>query len=117
MPKENREYDVIIVGARCAGSPLGMLHARAGHRVLTVDCATFPSDTLSTHLLHPVAVASLARWGLLERVAATGCPAIHTYKFDFGFFTLSGKPGTDESPVGYCPRRIVLDQILVEAAR
>ena len=44
-------YDLIVVGARCAGSPLAMLLARKGYRVLLVDKATFPSDTLSTHTL------------------------------------------------------------------
>ncbi len=42
------EYDAIVVGARCAGSPTAMLLARKGYRVLLVDRATFPSDTLST---------------------------------------------------------------------
>ena len=46
-------YDAIVVGARCAGSPTAMLLARKGYRVLVVDRATFPSDTLSTHILHP----------------------------------------------------------------
>jgi flavin-dependent dehydrogenase len=44
-------YDAIIVGARCAGSPAAMLLARAGFKVLLVDRATFPSDTISTHIL------------------------------------------------------------------
>ena len=111
-----RSYDVIIVGARCAGSPTSMLLARKGYRVLIVDRATFPSDTVSTHVVHPLGVAALARWGLLDRLAATGCPPIHTYTFDFGPFTLSGAPGTPESPVAYCPRRTVLDKLLVDAA-
>jgi 2-polyprenyl-6-methoxyphenol hydroxylase-like FAD-dependent oxidoreductase len=110
------QYDVIVVGARCAGSPTAMLLARHGHRVLVVDRATFPSDTISTHLIHPPGVAALQRWGLLDRVVATGCPPIGTYAFDFGPFTLSGSPGTPDSPVAYSPRRTVLDQILVEAA-
>ena len=111
-------YDAIIVGARCAGSPLGMLLARKGYRVLIVDKATFPSDTLSTHLLQPLAVAALERWGLLERLVKTGCPPIDTVAFDFGPFAVTGAPGTsDNSPVTYCPRRIVLDQLLVDAAR
>ena len=46
-------YDAIIVGARCAGSPTAMLLARKGYRVLVVDRATFPSDTVSTHVVHP----------------------------------------------------------------
>jgi flavin-dependent dehydrogenase len=36
-------YDALIVGARCAGSPLAMLLARQGARVLLLDRATFPS--------------------------------------------------------------------------
>jgi 2-polyprenyl-6-methoxyphenol hydroxylase-like FAD-dependent oxidoreductase len=112
---DNR-YDAIVVGARCAGSPTAMLLARGGYRVLVVDRATFPSDTVSTHLLHPPGVAALRRWGLLDRLTATGCPPIDTYSFDFGPFTISGAPGTDEAPVAYGPRRTVLDKLLVDAA-
>ena len=110
-------YDAIVVGARCAGSPTAMLLARKGYKVLLVDRATFPSDTISTHLIHPPGVRALQRWGLLERVQATGCPVIHTYDVDFGPFTISGPPGTADSPVSYGPRRTVLDQLLVDAAR
>ena len=88
-------YDAIIVGARCAGSPTAMLLARKGYRVLVVDRATFPSDTVSSHVVHPLGAAALARWGLLDRLTATGCPPIHTYAFDFGPFTLSGLAGHD----------------------
>ncbi len=109
-------FDVIVIGARCAGSPTAMLLARQGHRVLLVDRATFPSDTLSTHLLHPPGVAALDRWGVLDRLRATNCPPIATYSFDFGPFTLAGAPGTPDSPVAYCPRRTVLDKLLVDAA-
>jgi flavin-dependent dehydrogenase len=109
-------YDVIVVGARCAGSPTAMLLARNGYKVLVVDRATFPSDTISTHIVHPPGVASLRRWGVLDRLLATGCPPIDTYTFDFGPFTLSGAPGTDETPVAYGPRRTLLDKLLVNAA-
>src|SRR3954470_284948 len=110
------EYDAIVVGARCAGSPTAMLLARKGYRVLLVDRASFPSDTLSTHILHPPGAGAMQRWGLLDRLTATGCPPIDTYAFDFGPFTIAGAPGTADSPVAYCPRRIVLDKILVDAA-
>ena len=109
-------YDAIVIGARCAGSPTAMLLARGGHRVLLVDRATFPSDTVSTHVLHPPAGAALARWGLLDRLTASGCPPIHSYDFDFGPLTISGRPGTDGAPPAYCPRRTVLDELLVDAA-
>ena len=112
----SQAYDAIVVGARCAGSPTAMLLARRGHRVLLVDRATFPSDTISTHLVHPPGVASLERWGLLDSVVASGSPAIDTYAFDFGPFTIAGTPGTDETPAAYAPRRTALDKLLVDAA-
>src|SRR3954447_12662603 len=111
------DYDAIVVGARCAGSPTAMLLARKGHRVLLLDKATFPSDTMSTHLVHPPGVAALARWDLLDRLEATGCPPVKTYSFDFGPLTISGSPqAIDGIAHAYCPRRTVLDQLLVDAA-
>ncbi|WP_433305519.1 FAD-dependent oxidoreductase [Actinoplanes sp. CA-030573] len=109
-------YDVIVVGARCAGAPLAMLLARRGHRTLLVDRATFPSDTVSTHVIHPPGVGALQRWGLQEQVTATGCPPVGRYSFDFGPVTLAGAPGTTATPYAYAPRRILLDQILLNAA-
>jgi flavin-dependent dehydrogenase len=113
----NNDYDVIVVGARCAGSPTAMLLARQGHRVLMLDRATFPSDTLSTHVVQAPAVAALARWGLLDDVLATGCPPMPTYTFDFGPVSITGTPRErDGQSASYAPRRILLDQILVDAA-
>src|SRR5918995_4030689 len=110
-------FDAIVIGARCAGSPTAMLLARGGHRVLLVDKATFPSDTMSTHLIHPPGVAALARWGILERLQATGCPPVGRYSFDFGPVTVSGSPRPAEGMANaYGPRRIVLDALLVDAA-
>jgi 2-polyprenyl-6-methoxyphenol hydroxylase-like FAD-dependent oxidoreductase len=111
-----KAYDAIVVGARCAGSPTAMLLARRGYRVLLVDRAAFPSDTLSTHIVHPLGVSALARWGLVDRLRATGCPPIHAYAFDFGPVTIAGAPGTADVPVAYCPRRTVLDKLLLDAA-
>src|SRR5947208_12310307 len=110
-------YDAIVVGARCGGSPTAMLLARKGYRVLLVDKATFPSDTISTHLAHPPAVAALARWGILDALEATNCPPITRYSFDFGPVTIAGSPRpADGTTNAYGPRRIVLDALLVEAA-
>jgi 2-polyprenyl-6-methoxyphenol hydroxylase-like FAD-dependent oxidoreductase len=93
-----------------------MLLARKGYRVLLVDRASFPSDVVSTHVVHPLAADALARWRLLDRLIATGCPPIRTYSYDFGPFTLEGAPGTKTAPVAYCPRRTVLDKLLLDAA-
>jgi flavin-dependent dehydrogenase len=110
-------YDVIVVGARCAGAPTAMLLARQGHHVLLVDQASFPSDTLSTHMIHAPGVAALSRWGLLDQVVASGCPPVDTYSFDFGPFTIKGTPRPHGSiSTAYAPRRTILDKILVDAA-
>ena len=77
------EYDVVVVGARCAGAATAMLLAQSGVNVLVVDRAEFPSDTLSTHAIARGGVVQLARWGLLERVAASGAPPIRTVSFSF----------------------------------
>ena len=111
-------YDAIIVGARCAGSPTAMLLARQGHKVLLVDRATFPSDTYSTHFIQVPGMARLLRWGLLDRLMATGCPPINKGTLDIDgqvaeadFPTPAGIPGLAS------PRRTILDKLLVDAAR
>jgi 2-polyprenyl-6-methoxyphenol hydroxylase-like FAD-dependent oxidoreductase len=106
-------YDAIVVGARCAGAPTAMLIARKAYRVLLVDKATFPSDKLSTHYIQPWGVKQLEKWGLLDAVKATGCPALSTFKVFMGDTLLTNAPQEGDA---YCPRRYLLDKILVDAA-
>ncbi len=113
----SRTYDAIIVGARCAGSPTAMLLARKGYRVLMVDRAGFPSDTISGHFIHQPGVACLQRWGLRDAIEASGCPPISTVIFDVGPFALEGRPpAADGVTESFCCRRTVLDKVLVDAA-
>ncbi len=113
-----RRYDAIVVGARCAGAATAMLLARKGYDVLLVDRASFPSDTVSTHVIHPAGLTALRRWGLLDDLAATGCPWLPTYTFDFGPLVITGTPSAADGTAGaYAPRRIVLDELLVRAAQ
>jgi len=110
-------YDVAVVGARCAGSPTALLLARKGYRVLLVDKAAFPSDIMSTHFVQPPGVARLQRWGVLDTVVASNCPPVHSYCLDLGPFSLRGSPPPlDGVATAYCPRRTVLDKILIDAA-
>jgi flavin-dependent dehydrogenase len=110
-------YDAIVVGARCAGSPTAMLLARNGHRVLLLDKAAFPSDTLSTHYIHQPGVACLDRWGVLPEIARSGCPPIRSLKLDVGPFALEGAPPpVDGVGDAYSVRRTVLDFALARAA-
>ncbi len=110
-------YDAIVIGARCAGSPTAMLLAQKGYRVLLVDKATFPSDTMSTHYVHPLGVAHLKRWGLFEQVIESNCPPVSRATFDLGPFALVASTlPVDGVAAAYVPRRTVLDTILVDAA-
>ena len=114
----DRSYDAIVVGARAAGSSTAMLLARAGMRVLAVDRATFPSDTISTHQVQLPGVARLRRWDLLQRLDDAGTPATRHLGFHAAVATLDGHfPAFDGVDALYSPRRTVLDQILVDAAR
>jgi flavin-dependent dehydrogenase len=118
QPSGDREREVVVVGARCAGAATAMLLARQGHDVLVVDRATFPSDTLSTHAIARGGIVQLARWDLLDTVLASGAPKIHAATFHLGAGatltrTIKHRAGVDHL---LAPRRHVLDTILVSAA-
>jgi 2-polyprenyl-6-methoxyphenol hydroxylase-like FAD-dependent oxidoreductase len=112
-------YDVIVVGARVAGAATAMLLARQGLRVLAVDRASFPSDTISSHQLQVPGVALLNRWGLLGKLTAAGTPPTRWVRFDAGGgLVINGRfPAYEGVDALYSPRRALLDTILVEAAR
>jgi 2-polyprenyl-6-methoxyphenol hydroxylase-like FAD-dependent oxidoreductase len=110
-------YDVIIVGARVAGSSTAMLLAGKGLRVLVVDRAAFPSDTLSTHQVQLPGGARLRRWGLLDRVVASGAPPARQVRFDAGPVLRGRYPAFEGVDAVYSPRRTILDALLLEAAR
>jgi 2-polyprenyl-6-methoxyphenol hydroxylase-like FAD-dependent oxidoreductase len=95
-----------------------MLLARRGYKVLVVDRAAFPSDTLSTHQVQVPGIAMLDRWGLLDRVIASGAPATRHLRFDQELAQLDGHfPTFQGVDALYSPRRTVLDAILLDAAR
>jgi 2-polyprenyl-6-methoxyphenol hydroxylase-like FAD-dependent oxidoreductase len=101
-----------------AGAATAMLLARRGLKVLAVDRATFPSDTLSTHQVQVPGCAALARWGLLGQVLGAGTPPTRTVRFDQGSAAFSARIREFEGVDLMCsPRRLLLDKILVDAAR
>ena len=91
--------------------------AHRGLRVCLLDRSSFPSDTLSTHLIQPCGVEVLERLGLLDQMLAAGAARV-------GRFTLVSddvriEADTDAETFGapsLCLRRIKLDQLLIEAA-
>ena len=117
MRTADRCHDVVIVGARVAGSATAMLLARLGHDVTVVDQATFPSDAISTHSIARSGVVQLQRWGLLDAVLDSGAPAIRQVTFHGGgeSITRTIKPKAGVNLV-VAPRRYVLDAILAQAA-
>lgn len=108
-------YDVIVVGARCAGAPFATFMAKAGAKVLLVDQAPLPSDVvLSTHTVHPSGMAVLDELGLGDAVREV-TPEMTSMRLEWNGATLdipfSSKHGE------YCPRRRRLDHLLQQAAR
>ncbi len=110
--------DVVVVGARCAGSPLATLLARRGLRVAVVEQATFPRDTLSTHYFEARALAFLNRVGVIEQIRATGAPFVgrNDVRFDDLEYVarIPQRPG--DVGGGVSVRRMLLDPILADAA-
>ena len=119
MPQGIREEaDVVIVGARVAGSPAATELARRGRKVIVLDAGTFPSDTLSTHVIFPSCVAELNALGALEPLLATGSPTEPHVLMNHGGVDVSWHyTPVDGFNYGMCPRRTTLDNILVETAR
>jgi len=111
-------FDVIVVGARCAGAPLAALLARGGLRVAVVEQATFPRDTLSTHCLHAQALSFLDRLGVSDKIRATGAPYLRRYDLrqdDLEFRAeIPQRPG-DVGGIASV-RRFLLDPILADSA-
>jgi flavin-dependent dehydrogenase len=110
-------HDIVIVGARAAGSATALLLARMGHDVVVLDRDEFPSDTNSTHQIARTGVIALKRWGLLAPVLESGAPAIRQVMFHSGgesmARTVKDKSGVD---LLVAPRRYVLDTLLAQAA-
>jgi flavin-dependent dehydrogenase len=118
MHTANRSrHDVVVVGARVAGSATAMLLARLGHDVVVVDQASFPSDTVSTHSMARSGMVQLRRWGLLDEVLDSGAPPIRQVTFNAGGTSIS-RTIKDKAGVDFlvAPRRYVLDTILATAA-
>lgn len=110
-------WDAVVVGARCAGATTALLLARQGHRVLLVDRAKFPSDTMSTLFIHQPGISRLEDWGLLDAVVDSGCPRIGNVTYRLQDTLLHADlPKLGKIDFAYAPRRYILDKILITAA-
>lgn len=109
-------FDAVIVGGRCAGSPLAILLARAGLRVCVVDRARFPSDTPSTHAIQPTGAKVLERLGVRAAVEKVAARIDHGRAvFDDVRIELDDLTGVVGAPM-LSARRVTLDPVLLDAA-
>ena len=79
------DYDIIIVGGRVAGSVLAALLGEQGHRVLVLEKAHFPSDTLSTHFFRAPALRVFERLGVLDKVRSAAPPLTTVWNYMDGY--------------------------------
>lgn len=108
-------FDVAIVGARCAGSPLATMLARAGLSVCLLDRAHFPSETPSTHMIQPCGVQILDQLGLLDGILAAGAVPLDRLSLVNDDVRIEATAEAPLSPA-LCMRRVTLDELLVDAA-
>jgi flavin-dependent dehydrogenase len=112
----DKMHDAIIIGAGVAGSPTGLLAARAAHKILLLDKPK-ATDNPATEIMWTGATAKLDRWGLLEEFQALGAPPLQRVRVDLFGTVLSGSPtGVGGVRDFYVPRRAALDKLLLEEA-
>ena len=110
----NTDYEAIIVGGRVAGSILAILLGERGHRVLLLERAHFPSDTLSTHFFRWPALQAFQRARVFDEVQAAAPHLTQMFNdVDGHVFSepVEGRAGLDYF---LCVRRITLDAILAQ---
>lgn len=112
------QFDVVVVGARVAGSPMATLLARRGVKVAVLEQTVFPQPTLSSNVLQADSLAFLDRLGVLGRIQDTKAQfmtrsdtRLNDFRFTADFPSFDGYVGG-----AACIRRVVLDPILAEEA-
>jgi len=110
----DRSYDVVIVGARCAGAALAAFLARSGASVIVLEADRLGTDqVISTHTIHPPGMDVLDELGVGESVRE-GSSTVRLIRFqvDGSYADIQPPPGRVEC----CPRRYRLDSLLQQAA-
>jgi menaquinone-9 beta-reductase len=118
MAQASHNFDAIIVGARVAGTAAAIMLARDGRRVLLVDKAGFPSDTISTHIVLAGGTQVLARMGvlpMLERPGGVRFDAMRATGPGFDYISRLDSNGVDIR--GLCLGRMKMDAAMLDAAR
>jgi menaquinone-9 beta-reductase len=112
------QADVVVVGCRPAGASTAIALAQHGRKVIALDRAKFPSDTLSTHIMTPKVVATIQRLGALDHVLATGAPPLRSFRIYAEDYEPVAHYQTPEGiDYGISVRRPDFDAALVDTAR
>ena len=114
-------FDIVVVGARIAGSVVATKLGKSGINVLMIDKASFPSSTLSTYFFRAGrAVRVLAELGVLPEVLALDPPhLIQWYMYLNNAVTAAPNPIEPAGKIDFdlSVRREPLDDILVRRAK
>lgn len=118
MSHPDSTFDAIIVGARVAGSAVAIALARRGLKLLLVDKAAFPSDTISTHIVLAGGARVLARMNALEHLERAGARRYERMRtlgpgYDYAVDLAAG----DEDLRGFCLGRMPMDAAMLALAR
>ena len=109
-------YDVIIIGSRIAGAALALRLGQAQARVLLIEKAELPSDTLSSAFLWPPTLMYFDRLGILNEINRN-LPELNTWiKFREGIEICGTPPWSGSYHYSLSPKRIYLDEILLKQA-
>jgi 2-polyprenyl-6-methoxyphenol hydroxylase-like FAD-dependent oxidoreductase len=112
MTAPKKEYDAIIIGTRIAGAILGSLLGEQGHKVLAIDRAEFPSDTLSTHFFRAPAFRAFDAIGVMDEVGQQAPKLRVNYNVIDGIIFPEPVDRPEDYPFFMNIRRITLDAIL-----
>lgn len=108
------DFDVIVVGGRCAGSSVAAFLARGGARVLVLEQARLPSDqVLSTHAVRPRGMDVLDELGVGGAVRSAPATRVLRIRKNGAFVDTRYPEGRTE----HAPRRLRLDALLASTAR
>ncbi|MGL6234702.1 MAG: NAD(P)/FAD-dependent oxidoreductase [Segniliparus sp.] len=110
------KFDVVVVGARCAGSTLAMQLARQGLSVCVAEKTGALGDKPSTHLFTASGTAVLERLGVLDDVLAAGATRLRTMQFRVNDVAIPSQMDTEILGTTLGIRREVLDNVLAEHA-
>jgi 2-polyprenyl-6-methoxyphenol hydroxylase-like FAD-dependent oxidoreductase len=109
--------DAVIVGARPAGSTLAIALAQQGWDVALIDRDTFPSTTVSTHLIYPNTLARLERIGVLDALDSAHELTFVSHRLVALGHEIAGRyTPIDGFDLALAPRRIALDKAGVDTA-